>query len=178
MAQLKDGKICHWYRRFGYDFLRRQLAMSCARSATFSSAHRDVSLSSCCLIAVTTICCDWMRARSLEWILPRLWRRSSPVGLLQSNTIPDYHRFALFGGGPLAATSARGTAPSERIFSSGPVPKQSGNVRSAVSGVETTENWLPISSFKLTLQPDWKSGPRNSNSVAAGASGRGAGKTS
>src|SRR5215471_1446827 len=140
MAQLKDRKIHHRYRRFGCDFLRRQLPMSCVRSATFSSAHPDVSLSSCCLIAVTTIRCDWMRARSLEWILPRLWQRGSPAGLLPSNIIPEYHRFALFGGGPLAATSARGTAPSERIFPSGPVPKQSGNVRSTVSGVETTEN--------------------------------------
>jgi hypothetical protein len=43
--------------------------MSCARSATFSSAHPDVIRSNYCLIAVTAIRCGSMRALSLEWIL-------------------------------------------------------------------------------------------------------------
>jgi len=36
----KDRKIHHRYPRFVSDFLRRPRAMSCARSAKFSSAHR------------------------------------------------------------------------------------------------------------------------------------------
>ena len=47
-------------------FLRRRRAMSCVKSATFSSAHPEVIRSNCYLIEVTAIRCGSMRALSSE----------------------------------------------------------------------------------------------------------------
>src|SRR4029453_10976009 len=117
MAQPTDRKIRHRCPRFFCDFFRGPLAMSCATSGTFSPAPPDVIRSNYCLIAVTAIRCDLMQALSLEWIFPRLWRRSFPPGLLPSNTFPELSPLLSFWGTSISRNfSTRDGAEGQDFF--------------------------------------------------------------